>query len=188
LAAERPGGVVVTSPVRVCGAKVRWPRFLSGLFLIRSGRSRCAGLLVGLGCCRPVVFGVLAFGTVRPVFVSGVRQVLDQVLDPVEQGDARIPVVGDLVDEYPQVLVEQLAWNRLLDEIELCRARVVIAADPAQQELGEPLLSLISGDRCPFFGAVVSANHGDGVPLTGAVDTPAAAGQWVTASTAWGAR
>ena len=45
-------------------------------------------------------------------------------------------------------------------------------ADPAQQELGEPLLSLISGDRCPFLGAVVSANHGDGVPLTGAVDTP----------------
>ena len=80
--------------------------------------------------------------------------------------------MGDLVDEYSQVLVEQLAWDRLLDEVELCRARVVIAADPAQKELGEPGLSLISGDRCPFLGGVVWANHGEGVPVTGAVDTP----------------
>jgi hypothetical protein len=34
----------------------------------------------------------------------------------VEQGDARIPVVGDPVDEYSQVLVEQVAWDRLLEQ------------------------------------------------------------------------
>jgi hypothetical protein len=69
------------------------------------------------------VFGVLAFGTVWPVFVSGVRQVLDQVLDPVEEGDARVPVVGDLVDEYSQVLVEQLARDRDRTRLSPTRSR-----------------------------------------------------------------
>src|SRR5919107_888620 len=94
------------------------------------------------------------------------------MLDPAEQRNAWEHVVGDLVDEHPQILVEHLARDRLLDEVKLCRARIVIAANPAQKEPREPRLSLISGDRCPFLGGVVSANHGDGVPLTGAADGP----------------
>jgi hypothetical protein len=56
--------------------------------------------------------------------------------------------MGDLVDQDPQVLVEQLARDRLLDQVKLCRARILIAADPAEKEPGEPRLSLVSGDRC----------------------------------------
>ena len=81
--------------------------------------------------------------------------------------------MGDLVDQHPQVLVEQPARDRLLDQVELCRARILIAADPAEKEPGEPRLSLVSGDRC--LGGVVSANHGNGIPLTRAVDAHAIA-------------
>src|SRR5215203_3554490 len=75
--------------------------------------------------------------------------------------------MGDLVDQDPQVLVEQLARDRLLDQVKLCRTRILIAADPAEKEPGEPRLSLVPSDRC--LGGVISANHQNGIPPTRAV-------------------
>ena len=66
------------------------------------------------------------------------------------------------------LVVEQPAWDRLLDQVKLCRARILIAADPSEKESGEPRLSLVSGDRC--LAGVVSVDHGKGIPLTPAVD------------------
>jgi len=141
----------------MCVVNLSFGLILSGAHVL--GRQGSA--LVAVGLCAVVVFGMARAGS-----VVRTRKVLDEVLDPAEQGNAREHVVSDLVDEHPEVLRKHLAGDRLLDEIELCRAGVLVPADPPQQEAREPGLGLVPTDLCRLFRGVVSGVHEYGVPLS----------------------